>query len=493
MGGYNFNLLGDDEEQKRLADQQSVLQELLGGADDHAPTVDQTPAPLQASTTDPKVADFRARLDQAKAARASSMGSTDDSSVLDDLVAQHEHRSHTAGDIDTALAMLLDLGANKGRGLGQIVGAYASNRDEESKQDEHFKEQVAFAKAKRKDVDPVAELMRQKQLEIGIEGLGARSAHEAGVEGRAEHNWAQNESPDAPKQTTAVKVAELKAAAGVKGRENQRAEMLPTIENTEGGITGARTTAGTQSKNDTPPDITPAEREHLDLEKTRLADQEENTRIQREINERQKKADNVTKYNKELGGAMNTLDAEKTLEELIGTTGDIPGMGPVKTSRFFPDALLTDKEIKTQQAFAHFRNPEFRKESGAAVTPSEAPRLEAEFGRMESTNPEVVRNAVKAIGETMRNQIRSGSIGREELAREILGSRHLDDVLGPAVTPAPADAPSSARDALPHTKQPVRVYDEKGKLLDEDSVTPEELLQLQNVAKTKRYRVEVGN
>ena len=49
----------------------------------------------------------------------------------------------------------------------------------------------------------------------------------------------------------------------------------------------------------------------------------------------------------------------------------------------------------------------------------------------------------------MRNSIKRGAVGREELAREVLSSQHLDDVLGPAVI---EDAPQSARDAMPQTR-----------------------------------------
>lgn len=447
MGGYNFRLLDDDE------DQYSVLQKLVGN-DEPPASQDTTPAPLQASATDPDVADFRARLAQAQAQRSQSSGG--DLSALEELVRAHENRDHTMGDIDTALAMGLDLVSNRGRGLGQITGAYVNNRDAEERQDEGLKKDLAMVQAHRKSgQDPVADLLRQQALENGIRGLGARTEHEAGVDRRAEEKRS-DQLPGAPVFEGKVQLAERQSGARVKGRENQRTEMLPQIEATESGIAGARTTANTESKNETPPAITPAEQARLDLEREQLDESKRARAVaegQRADAEKQRQRnDFTTKY----GGNMDTLTAAQTLEALIGEHGDIEGVGPFVGSKWYPDALKSDKAIQEQQLLAEFQNPGFRARAGQNVTANEVPRLEAEFGNLKSTNPEVVHNAVKAIAETMRNSIKRGAVGREELAREVLSSNHLDDVLGPAVSEpaaaAPAvmdDAPASARDALP--------------------------------------------
>lgn len=346
-------------------------------------------------------------------------------------------------DAKTYWAMALSLLGNHGRDLGSILQASSDEYNHrlaawESRQG-RLRELQARGGAQQ---DPLQQL-------IALGNLDARNAGLKGVQDRAEHGWQQAESPDSAKQTTAVEVAKRKAAAGVEGRELEKNELKDLSADTAATISGARTTANTESKNQTPADITPAEQARLELQAQQLEESKRGRAVSEGIRADTERQRQTNDFNDRYGAAIEALSAAKTLEQLIGDKGDIAGVGPVVSSRFMPDALKSDEAIKEQQAFAAFQNPGFLARSGKVVTPAEAPRLEAEFGKLSSTNPEVVRNAVKAISETMRNTLRRAAVGREDIAREVLASQQLDDVLGPVAVAD--DAPPSARDAIPQT------------------------------------------
>ena len=349
------------------------------------------------------------------------------------------------------LASILDVGFNKGRGLGAIVGATANEvGKQEAARQARAKDAGEFATRIRGQKD---DALQRERLDYLNRSLGVKVQGQQGTQGRAEHNWGQKEDVNSPQYQAAIAAAKLKAEAGVQGREGAKHDLVDQMAGDAAAISGARTTANTESKNETPADITAAEQARLDLQAQQLEESKRGRAVaegQRADTERQRQTND---FNTKYGSAIETLNAAKNLQSLIGDDGDIEGVGPVVGSRFMPDALKSDKAIQEQQAFAAFQNPGFVARSGKAVTPTEAPRLETEFGNLKSTNPEVVRNAVKAIAETMRGTIKRGSVGREDIAREVLSSQHLDDVLGPALAD---DAPPSARDALPQPAAPKR-------------------------------------
>lgn len=462
MGGYNFSLLGDDEEQKKLADQQSVLQELLGGADDQAPTVDQTPAPLQASTTDPKVADFQARLDQAKAARASSMGSTDDSSVLDDLVAQHEHRSHTAGDIDTALAMLLDLGANKGRGLGQIVGAYSRNREEESNQDERFKEQVAFAKAKRKDADPVAEALRTQAV------LNAMAGHETTAEREARLAQGQNfnqqkVTPGTDPYKGVIQQKEDLAAAGVKGKTNEETALADQIDENARGKSAASaqgsTSATTNELRLNPRDITPEQQAQLDREDLRIAqakqaheDAQMNAEATRAATAETHRQSELNSFRTQTKDMLVALQKARDLQKQIDAApGNVPGLSNLQYNE--PNLMLDPQAIHNQEILQQLINPETKRYFGTAVSANEATARERAYGTGRLSGEAAREEAIKTIREGLESGVRGAGVGREDVARQVLKEYGLDDLMPAQAAAVVDDAPASARNAMPQVRQ----------------------------------------
>lgn len=464
MGGYNFNLLGDDEEQKKLADQQSVLQELLGGVGDElAPTVDQTPAPLQATATDPKVADFQARLDQAKAARASSMGSTDDSSVLDDLVAQHEHRDHTAGDIDTALAMLLDLGANKGRGLGQIAGAYVSNRDHEASQDEHFKEQVAFAKAKRKDTDPVAEALRTQAV------LNAMAGHETTAEREARLAQGQNfnqqkVTPGTDPYKGVIKQKEDLAGAGVKGKTDEETALADQIDENARGKSAASaqgsTSATTNELRLNPRDITPEQQAQLDIETKRLQQSQQahedamaNTAATRDAAAETRRQGELNSFRTQTKDMLTALQKARDLQKQIDAApGNVPGLSNWQYNE--PNLMLDPQAIHNQEILQQLINPETKRYFGTAVSANEASARERAYGTGRLSGEAAREEAIKTIREGLESGVRGAAAGREDAARAVLKEYGLDDLMPAQAAAVVDDAPASARDALPQQRVP---------------------------------------
>lgn len=358
-------------------------------------------------------------------------------------------------DWGTLAALALDLAGNHGRGVGQLVGAYANNADKSAREKKAHQDRLAEiaarkgADAKNRDMQDWAQTDASQRdwnsQDLRSKELDARDRALAITEGR----YGQAQRADSPINTAKVEVAGNTARARVEGSQGAKHALNDEIAADAGNISAGRTNAVTDALSGNPRAMTTDQTADNARADAALEEAKRGRAATEGLRADQERQHQTNDFNTKYGSAIETLNAANVLQQLIGDKGDIAGVGPVVSSRFMPDALKSDEAIKEQQAFAAFQNPGFVARSGKAVTPTEAPRLEGEFGKLSSTNPEVVRNAVKAIAETMRGTIKRGSVGREDIAREVLSSQHLDDVLGPA---AAQDAPASAADALPQTR-----------------------------------------
>lgn len=460
MGGYNFSLLGDDEEQKKLAEQQDVLQQLIG---DDSPTsaTDHTPNNLQATQTDSRLSDFQSRLDKATALREQQGGN--DYSALDELVAQHEHRSHTAGDIDTGLAMLLDLGFNHGRGLGQITGAYVSNRDKESSEGDQLKKDVALAKARGKTVDPVTAAFQQQRIIDTINGQGAAAGREKNLETQRQFQRDKTTPGTDPYQGV-IQQAEDKSAAGVKGKTNEETALAPQIDENARGKASASaqgtTSATTNELRLNPRDITPEQQAQLDLENKRLLqsqqaheDAQANAEATRAATAETHRQGELNSFRTQTKDMLVALQKARDLQKQIDDTpGNVPGLGNWQYNE--PNLMLDRQAIHNQEILQQLINPETKRYFGTAVSANEARARERAYGTGRLSGEAAREEAIKTIREGLESGVRGAAAGREDAARAVLKEYGLDDLMPAQAAAVIDDAPASARSAMPQQRVP---------------------------------------
>jgi hypothetical protein len=259
--------------------------------------------------------------------------------------------------------------------------------------------------------------------------------------------------PYSQRNATAEEMAFKTAQARKQGGEEAKHAYAETDAGDAADKTTATTNAATDALAANPRAITNEESTRNDLAERQL----QATLQQRDIAQTEKlkqdRIGNVSKYNKELGDAILIAGNARKLQNIFDANpNDIPGVGAWDARK--PDMMKSQDDIDTQNLFAQFANPQFKDIAGRAVTGSEQERVLGQVGNLKSTNEDVVRSAVKQIADTMGNRIRAGSVGREDIAREVLREHGLDSLLGPetAAPPPAATADDPMAGARPETR-----------------------------------------
>lgn len=297
--------------------------------------------------------------------------------------------------------------------------------------------QLAGLLISEKKADQQSDPLRWQQAQERIDNARALLDLRQGSQQDLRDWRGQQANFESPLNQTKMKLREEGAGASVRGAQEAKhelnAEMAADAANIAGQRAGASTTATNRANAATPPPITPKEQAALS-----------------------------SQYNDDLDAAMSIAEKARQLQALFKDKKDLPGVGMWDASK--PDAMKSPDDIKAQELFAAFANPTFKEFAGRAVTGAEAERVNAMVGNLKSTNEETVRNAVDEIYNTMAGKIRSGSKGREAIAREVLGARGLADLLDSntsalnpetpkAVQPPAAGASSGAADGHPDVVQ----------------------------------------
>lgn len=367
-----------------------------------------------------------------------------------------------------AIGLLVDGIANKGRGAANIVGVTAQQAASNQAYDRAQKQKEAELAVRlhqrngSRFLDPYA----QEKLDLANRRLGATLSGQAGVQARDDRKVERQDNYDSEHNETQRRQTRAKATEAELGRSEGETQTNPQDAQNAANIAGARTTATTNAGNDAertnPPPISPVEQQRLDAEKQRLAMearrlqlQEEGIGYERERRAGEKRIEHGKAYRKELGEALSIAKSARALQGVFERNPEsIPGSGPILTSKYFPDALLSDDAIEAQNLFAEFANPTFKDRAGSAVSASEAERVKKEVGNLGSTNDKVVRTAVKNINDLMRARIRAASKGRQDVAREALEEYGLADILDDMEPDAPAQTAAPTAAPLPPAKLP---------------------------------------
>jgi hypothetical protein len=152
------------------------------------------------------------------------------------------------------IASILDIGFNKGRGLGGIVGATANEVGRQEAQRAKQRENARdFAlKMRPKDIDPVTQYLALGRLGVSQQNAGTSANRVAGTEA-----WrGQQSDPESALSRTKVTQAGRTAAASTGARQDVEHENNPRTAQDQALIAGAKTAAELGEQHNAAPQMT---------------------------------------------------------------------------------------------------------------------------------------------------------------------------------------------------------------------------------------------
>lgn len=334
-------------------------------------------------------------------------------------------------DWDTIAALLLDVAGNRGRGVGQIVGAYASNKEKAAHDKEQAAQRMAEIKA-RKEADPFQEWLKSEGVRLREEAIKNAANAEAGRNERFAKRPEQAE--DIATRTT-------------KARSDEKARDAAQDAETAAKIANARTEASTKSRNkanaETPPPTTPEQDRNYALREKQLAAQLA-VRDEQQIT-------NQSNNLKSLEPALKAMQAYRQLQPILDKykgARDVPGLGPwdAWVSESIPEALggPSNEAKQVRQLVASLQNPLIHELYGASLTPAEKTQAAREFGALNGGNEQASLIAIANIMRGVQSSIGARLTGNEKAAPGVLHAYGLDDL-------APV-APGKTEDATDTTE-----------------------------------------
>jgi hypothetical protein len=343
--------------------------------------------------------------------------------------------------IPTGLALALDAALNRGRGAAGILqGGMGEVANQQALRDKERQAAGDLAvKLHGRNDDPLAYLRAQTAMQNA--GTAAQR-----VQGTAARFDAQG-NPESDYSRGKVTQAGRLAGSSASGRINAEAELADVAATTKGKATEATTNAATDALAANPRALTMDQTADNERADAQLSQQRELVEQGRAVAAQNKKAELSSKYNTENADAMTVLEKARELQALFKGKTDLPGVGLLDAN--LPDYFRSPEDIRASTLFAEFQNPQFKDIAGRAVTGAEQARVEQQVGKLKSSNEDTIRIALDEIAKTMTSRLRGGSVGREDLAREILAKRHLADILDqqdePDVSGQPDEPEASAQ------------------------------------------------
>lgn len=408
----------------------------------------------------------------------------------------HEHEPANMVDKDgfdweMVGALLLDLGLNRGRGGGQIVGAYANNREASKRQKQAHKlrlEEIAARKGDRdmedwrqtdaSQRDWEAQGLRQQEINLSKDSFGLRK-----------DTREDKLSPDTDASTTKTELVKRGAAARVRGAEEEKDELAETIAGNVANVATARSKAVTDEARNNPKDLTKAQiaddkradeaaalRQEMAGVKADL-DKEKNARAGEALHLKTKKEfDTAAGHMVQVAAAARKLenifkgDEDSDRRDKLGQR-DYHGIGTYDSMkhRSMRDQGDSDASAELDILRSWVQGPI----TGAAVGgKDESGRINALAGQATGLDEQSARTAIKALNELARNSLRQHAAGREDAARESLAAHGLDDILGPKAAPqiAPPPPKPTAQPGLGKLTTPMKNNVQLGADPDEDEL-----------------------
>lgn len=351
--------------------------------------------------------------------------------------------------IPTGAALLLDGLLNHGRGaVGVLQGGLGE-----------VTAQQALRDKERQSAGELAVKIHGKDDSLGWQ-RAMTAAQNAGTGlqrvNNTQQRWVEGADPNSDHAKGAVTIVGQKAGSSAEGRILKEAELADVAAATKGKATEATTNAATDALAANPRAVTTDQTADNERADSALQLQRETVEQGRAVAAQNKKAEQSSKYDADLGDAMTVLEKARELQALFKGKKDLPGVGMLDAN--LPDYFRSPEDIRASELFAQFQNPQFRDIAGRAVTGAEQERVQQQVGKLKTSNEDTVRIALDEIANSMTSRLRGGSVGREDLAREILAKRHLADILDqqqdadPAASAQPQQ-PGAAPDPLANARE----------------------------------------
>jgi hypothetical protein len=373
-------------------------------------------------------------------------------------------------------AVAADLVFNRGRGLGQIISMAEQEKRDYIKAKGAGKDKAAEEALRKRSLD-----LEGRRLDLVESGQGTRQAANASKAEQSDKDRSamlarigevNPEAADALKDASPQAIRAFMTQLNVDYRHKMAPELNQDAADRAQGVAGASTNSTTNALRDNPRAITAEQDVTNKREQAQMDASLEEKALARETRAKQQKIDNVDKYNRELGDVMSIAENAHKLKNIFNAhPDDLPGVGAWDARK--PDFMKSQDDIDAGNIFAQFANPQFKDIAGRAVTGAEQERVLQQVGNLKSTDERTVRSAVDEIEKSMTSRIRGGSVGREDVAREILRQHGLEDLLG---APAATEQPSAATgvggggggDTLPVTNQRARDVPKVSAIIDQD-------------------------
>lgn len=328
------------------------------------------------------------------------------------------------------LASILDVGFNKGRGLGGIVSATAGEvgKQEAARQAKRQQAREFARQTMPKPLDPYEQALKAQMLGIHAGNLDARNQQLQNTQQRYDTTRADKSDPNSAVNTTAVEVGGRKAETNAERRILKQSELSDVAAadkaNIAGAQEGARTKAETEELRKNPREIT----QQQQVENTRAADV--------------RRTGEIDRYQKDIGNMVEVAKAARRLQDLFAASpNDLPGIGVYDSTKpgFARSAADTDAATQLAQLRSFVQGPI----TGAATGgPREEKRISELAGDAQGLTEKQAQAAVNNLADIANSRLKSYAVGREDIARQVLQQHGLDDLIG--ATPAPAASPMPA-------------------------------------------------
>jgi len=348
-----------------------------------------------------------------------------------------------------ALASLLDIGFNKGRGLAGIVGATAQGvSKQEAARRDAAKQAGELAVSLRGQGrggmaggDPGFDRWYKERLIARGVDVGDRARDkEQGVDERFRTRLGEQQSIDSKTSQTKIGLA----AATTDAREDAKHANIDRTADDAALVSGARsgssTTARNKANETTPPPITPQQRADNDLNERKFAHQKTRddelddlrgqTAALKKTAERRQSSD---AYRNKMKDILLIAQAARHLDQMYNGAGgskDKPGIGAWDSIK--PGFMRSKADDDAAKELAFLRSYEGKDITGAAAGgKDETQRINELAGSTKGGTEQSSLASIQKILETSRAQLRAGMVGHEDVARDVLAEYGLEDLAGP--------------------------------------------------------------
>jgi hypothetical protein len=454
MLDINFD---DDEEKKR-----QLLEQLISQRDgDQQPDVVQlpevkigsgdTPLPPQYDRSPPEPAAEPPAL----AARDESSGRMQNEPYIPRGKSDGGDGGFAGMDWGTLGALLLDITSNKGRGVGQLVGAYAANKDADERKKQAHQDRLDELEARKADPSYQLARLQLAQSAQGLRKQGLDQTQDRFAKRESDH------SPDSDVYQGDVQKAGDKSAASAKGRITEENALKGLAAETAGARTSATTKAGIETTNENPRALT-ADEQHDNALADRAAARADEAEALKSDNAKLKAAADMRgssdKFLKDAGNMVAVARAARSLQKQFAADDaanrtdsfgkrDYHGIGMWDSLK--PESARDQGDQDAAAQLDILRSFIQGPITGAAVGgKDESQRINALAGESKGRTEAGAKTAIDQLANLAYDTLRSHASGREGAARAALQPHGLDDLITAPVD----DAPASARDALPQTR-----------------------------------------